>query len=551
MRQSIYNTFVRAREQLLAARGTHGHWEGELSSSALSTATAVIALALVDRAQHTALIRRGLDWLRAHANPDGGWGDTVLSKSNISTTTLACAAFSLLGETAPAAESWLEKHHSGNLAQAILNRYGNDRTFSAPILAACALAGRCHWKDVPPLPFELAVLPPHLFKWLRLPVVSYALPALIAIGQVRHHHLPRHSWLRDHARQASLRVLEKIQPASGGFLEAIPLTSFVAMALAAMGLAHHPVAERCVKFLANAARPDGSWPIDVNLATWVTTLAVNALGDSLPVSERAPIRDWLIAQQHSQSHPYTNAPPGGWAWTDLPGGVPDADDTAGALLALKLLGTPNDSAGIVAGIRWLCNLQNRDGGIPTFCKGWGRLPFDRSSPDLTAHMLRALAAWPLDRRAARARRRALAYLARTQRPDGAWSPLWFGNEHCRDEENLTYGTATVLRGLPPGRTRNRATHWLLAAQNDDGSWGGGTRTRPSIEETALAICALAGTEAAQKGAAWLVRATDEGRRFPPAPIGLYFAKLWYYEKLYPLIFTVAALKQVLQHSPQP
>jgi squalene-hopene/tetraprenyl-beta-curcumene cyclase len=27
----------------------------------------------------------------------------------------------------------------------------------------------------------------------------------------------------------------------------------------------------------------------------------------------------------------------------------------------------------------------------------------------------------------------------------------------------------------------------------------------------------------------------------PSPIGLYFAKLWYYEKLYPLIFTVASL----------
>ncbi len=27
----------------------------------------------------------------------------------------------------------------------------------------------------------------------------------------------------------------------------------------------------------------------------------------------------------------------------------------------------------------------------------------------------------------------------------------------------------------------------------------------------------------------------------PTPIGFYFAKLWYFEKLYPMIFTVAAL----------
>jgi squalene-hopene/tetraprenyl-beta-curcumene cyclase len=29
----------------------------------------------------------------------------------------------------------------------------------------------------------------------------------------------------------------------------------------------------------------------------------------------------------------------------------------------------------------------------------------------------------------------------------------------------------------------------------------------------------------------------------PSPIGFYFAKLWYYERLYPRIFTVAALKR--------
>ena len=33
--------------------------------------------------------------------------------------------------------------------------------------------------------------------------------------------------------------------------------------------------------------------------------------------------------------------------------------------------------------------------------------------------------------------------------------------------------------------------------------------------------------------------SDEWLR--PSPIGFYFAKLWYYERLYPMIFTVAAL----------
>ena len=44
--------------------------------------------------------------------------------------------------------------------------------------------------------------------------------------------------------------------------------------------------------------------------------------------------------------------------------------------------------------------------------------------------------------------------------------------------------------------------------------------------------------------AYLDRATARGTRFPPSPIGFYFANLWYYEKLYPVIFTVAALERL-------
>src|SRR2546427_1920047 len=46
-----------------------------------------------------------------------------------------------------------------------------------------------------------------------------------------------------------------------------------------------------------------------------------------------------------------------------------------------------------SGIRWLRDVQNQDGGIPTFCRGWGALPFDRSSADITAHVVRAWSGW--------------------------------------------------------------------------------------------------------------------------------------------------------------
>lgn len=654
-------SLANATRRLLDARNAAGHWEGELSPSALSTATAVFALhrywaaspggaGSVDR-DCDRLVRAGLAWLALHQNADGGWGDTVQSHSNISTTALCWAAFAIdsakaagaYGGTVSAAEGWLAGAAGGldpdRLASTIADRYGKDRTFSVPILTMCALAGRmgegrAAWRLVPQLPFELAAFPQRWFKWLRLPVVSYALPALIAIGLARHANRP--TWnpvaraARALARRRTLRLLERIQPSTGGFLEATPLTSFVVMSLVGAGEVDHPVVARGVEFLIRSVRGDGSWPIDTNLATWVTTLSVSALAagelaGALQPRERASVRQWLVGQQYRKEHPYTLAEPGGWAWTDLAGGVPDADDTPGALLALRELPEYDAGAAVsangngqdaslrrmartepdaqavesaVAGIEWLLKLQNADGGIPTFCRGWGKLPFDRSSADLTAHTLRAFRAWEpylspaLQVRVNAARRGAVEFLIRAQRPDGDWVPLWFGNQHASGDENPTYGTSRVLRaafalGLHEGWAMRwtpalqRGVRWTLAAQNRDGGWGGGPGCPSSIEETSLAVEALAGilahdrqsrdaidvreddhwtiarkmdevlldeagfadavAAAVEQGVGWLVEHTRRGTDFPPTPIGFYFAKLWYFETLYPLVFTVSAL----------
>ncbi|HEY2573876.1 MAG TPA: prenyltransferase/squalene oxidase repeat-containing protein [Verrucomicrobiaceae bacterium] len=613
--RAFEETRTNARRALLDARAAHGGWEGELSSSALSTATAVFALhefaertddAAIEKAcRH--LIREGLSWLALHQNRDGGWGDTIASISNISTTALCWAALAVDANSAAggyagvisAAESWLAHHAGGidpgHLVPAIIARYGQDKTFSVPILTMCALAGRLGkgrdaWRHIPQLPFEVAAFPQRWFKRLHLPVVSYALPALISIGLVRHVRKPSLNPIargaRALARSRAMQLLTRIQPTSGGFLEATPLTSFVVMSLIGAGLNQHSVVRNGIAFLIASARPDGSWPIDTHLATWVTTLAINALAidpqfhDAMPEPERRRARDWLLEQQYRVEHPYTLADPGAWAWTPLSGGVPDADDTPGALLALRKLGIVDarakDAAG--AGIAWLLDLQNRDGGIPTFCRGWGKLPFDRSSADLTAHVIRAIDAWcdlldpALGARASSARGRMIDFLIRTQHADGSWMPLWFGNQHAPDDVNPTYGTARVLLAANGRDAPEWARHlasgvdWLLAVQRPGGGWGAGHDTPPSIEETSLAIEALVHIlqchaaqadssfvelfdlnrvrEAIARGMNWLMTATDRGRRFDPTPIGFYFAKLWYFEKLYPLIFCVAAMEAV-------
>jgi squalene-hopene/tetraprenyl-beta-curcumene cyclase len=595
---ALEEALAKTTSALLAEREPGGHWTGKLSNSALSTATAVSALAIHRRYSGSealaaeSLILGGLDWLSRNANSDGGWGDTDMSISNLSTTTLCWAAFDAAQEsekyphTVNRAEDYLRRAaggiHKDAIARAVTARYGNDRTFSVPILVTCALSGRLGngaeaWSAIRPLPFELGALPREWFGPMRLPVVSYALPALIALGQVIHHYRPSRNpftrRLRDVTRERTLRILSEIQPSNGGFLEATPLTSFVTMSLAAAGLTNHPVTSRGIEFLKRSVQDDGSWQIDTNLSTWLTTLSLNAMRAQIAFEDRQRLRAWLLAQQFQSTHPYTNAAPGGWAWTDLPGGVPDADDTAGALLALHNLGDIDvmTRAAAWAGMRWLLDLQNRDGGIPTFCRGWGTLLFDRSSPDITAHAVRAWIAW-LDEfpaestRLGRAIGRAVSFLAKTQRPDGSWLPLWFGNQHAPDDINPTCGTARVVLGLQELSRQNAALSarmlekgrkWLICAQNTDGSWGGFPKGPPSIEETALAVEALASLSpdsdtdlAVRTGVSWLIEKIESGEWLRPSPIGFYFAKLWYYERLYPKIFTVAALSKARNYCEQ-
>jgi squalene-hopene/tetraprenyl-beta-curcumene cyclase len=151
----------------------------------------------------------------------------------------------------------------------------------------------------------------------------------------------------------------------------------------------------------------------------------------------------------------------------------------------------------------------------------------------------------------RARIRGFKFLEQAQRSDGSWLPLWFGNQHAPNDENTTYGTARVLAayrdaGCLDTPEAQRGLKWLRNAQNNDGGWGGGTHIPSSVEETALAVEILCADpeshSAALSGLTWLMHRVEDGTWREPAPIGFYFARLWYFERLYPLIFTVAALR---------
>ncbi len=613
-----------------------GFWEGELASSALSTATAVSSMSVLREGvvcfktqQHIApklkpasdqltiidhLIERGCKYIVDQQRSDGGWGDTDRSNSNISTTLLCIAALKLAGRANQCARqielAWKYVDQLGRW-EGLTKRYGKDKTFAVPILTNCALAGLVDWKDVPALPYEAAALPQSLYRFIQLPVVSYAIPALVAIGQVREHFVALRNPLRWPIRKLaigpSLNVLLRMQPASGGYLEAIPLTSFVLMSLAAKGLADHPVSKNALRFLMDSVREDGSWPIDTNLATWVTSLATSAClmsSESNQDSEstvKSSTIEWLLSCQHREKHPFTGASPGGWGWSNLSGAVPDADDTPCALIALHKwrVASSNDSrikgkdeaisTSVQLGVRWLLDLQNRDGGWPTFCRGWGTLPFDRSGSDLTAHAIRALHHWStaqsqgdfdwvrsdmqaekLLKRIKTSIERGWRYLEKHQNEDGSWLPLWFGNQDELEESNPVYGTARVLIAYAECNQQDliaakNGIAFLKSKQNADGGWGGGSSVFydgsaeeqsssiiSTIEETAQAIealvaCGCENSPQITRAVEWLCNAIESRSYAQPQPIGFYFAKLWYYEKMYPIVYSLAALGRLRKH----
>jgi len=354
--KNLENQFTRLVRLLKSERNAEGFWNGRLASSALATAVAIVALKINKDETDNYLILNGLDWLLNNINVDGGFGDTPDSKSNVSTSLLCFAAISYCGngsEQSKKALLSIEKYliqqkiylTKGDVTTSVLSFYGNDFTFSVPILSMLIICGVLDEKvctKIPQLPFEFTLFPASWYSLFNLRVVSYAIPALIAVGvfvfkkRIRHNLIMR--WIRNRSIRPAMRKLEKIVPESGGFLEAIPLTAFVGMCLISSGFGDNPVVKKGLSFLSNQQRPDGSWPIDTDLSTWVTTLSVKALGSQMSKefseSEINALVSHLKAIQYKDVHPFNLAKPGGWGWTNFSGSVPDVDDTSGAILTL-------------------------------------------------------------------------------------------------------------------------------------------------------------------------------------------------------------------------
>lgn len=307
---------------------------------------------------------------------------------------------------------------------------------------------------------------------------------------------------------------------------------------------------------------------------WDTALATHALleaGDPASEGAAAAGLDWLkplqvldVAGDWAEERPHVR--PGGWAFQYRNDHYPDLDDTAVVVMAMdRSGGSASFGEAMARGREWIEGLQCADGGWAAFDADnhyhyLNNIPFadhgallDPPTADLTARCVSLLAQLGEPAESARMQS-ALAWLARDQRPDGAWFGRW--------GVNYIYGAWSVLcalnaAGLPASSPIvARAADWLIGIQNGDGGWGEGCdsyrldydghRSAPSAaSQTAWALLGLMAAgrrehEATRRGIAWLIANQDEaGEWREDAYTGGGFPRVFYlryhgYAKIFPL-----------------
>lgn len=364
----------------------------------------------------------------------------------------------------------------------------------------------------------------------------------------------------------------------------------------------HPLRATCLKSIQKLVQecPDGSAYVQPCLSpTWDTGWAVMALmhADSPDGSSRAKTResirraeDWLLPRQildhvgdWIESAPDKNLQPGGWAFQYWNEYYPDLDDTAVIAGALHLTGRDGVGANrhresVSRAADWLVGLQSKNGGFGAYdadnTHHWiNSIPFadhkamlDPPTEDVTGRVLAFLGVIKRKEDAA-AIKRGIAYLKKSQQPDGSWWGRW--------GTNYIYGTWSALAGLalvgekPTAPYIAKAIRYLESKQNDDGGWGetndtyldpalsgtmpgpagteiGNISTPNSTSWAVLALMAIVGAEhpAVARGIEWLIANQhadgryaglwhDPGHNAPGFP-RVFYMKYYGYDAYFPL-----------------
>jgi squalene-hopene/tetraprenyl-beta-curcumene cyclase len=569
---------ARARERLSSLQDPSGYWRGLLSTNVTMDAEDLLLrqfLGIRDEDR----TRRSAAWIRSQQGEDGSWANFAGGPGDISTTIEAYWALRLAGED-PAAE-----HMKG--AAAWSRDHGGPRVARVFTHIWMALFGLWSWDEVPALPPELLYLP----SWFPLNPYDFACWArqtIVALTIVRAHRpvrrldftlcelgpgapagrppprsltgralanadrllriYERHAFgpVRRRALAAAERWVVRRQEADGSWGGIQPPWVYSLMALQLQGYPlDHPVMRTGLNGLDTfTVQDDGTrWLEACQSPIWDTALAILALRDAgVPADDRALVSaaDWLLERQVTGgggdwARRRPNLRPGAWAFEFHNVNYPDVDDTSVVALALRRVAHPEpDRVGsaLKRARDWIIGMESRSGGWGAFdaentralCR---KLPFcdfgeviDPPSADVTAHALELLAAE--DGEAARVSAASgLSWLLAEQEQDGSWYGRW-GVNHVYGTWSALCALAAAGVALEHPRVR-AAVAWLKAHQNLDGGWGEDCRSyedpswigrgESTPSQTAWALLGLhavgeGDSDAAQRGVNWLISAQN-------------------------------------------
>jgi squalene-hopene/tetraprenyl-beta-curcumene cyclase len=483
----------RGTRRLLELQRPDGVWVGELESNVTMTAQHLFWNHYLGL-RTPELDRRIANELLARMRDDGTWSIWFGGPPNLSTSIEAYVACRLAGvDPGPRALDYIQRE--GGIPKS--------RLFTKCFLA---LLGQWPWQKMVPIPPELVLLPPgspfsiyNFSCWARQTFVALAVaqslrpvrPAdvdLRAIGAIPGRTRPplRPNPLRRRAVTVAERWIRQRQEADGSWGGIQPPWVWGIIALAALGYGlDDPTLGKAVEGWQGFMVEDGERlrPEACQSPVWDTALAALALrACGVPTGHEALRRagDYLLREEVTGTGDWSirkpDLAPGGWAFEFENDLYPDVDDTAVVALALHELGRGNDA--IARGVEWMVGMQSRDGGWGAFdvdnrAMWLYKVPFcdfgkvtDEPSADVTAHSLETLGALGTHRDSVE---RGLEWLLAEQEEDGSWFGRW-GVNHL-------YGTGAVLPGLeasgiPPDHpSMRRAVAWLDSVQQESGGFG--------------------------------------------------------------------------------
>jgi len=529
--QPLDEAIAAAERALLARQQPDGHWVFELEADATIPAEYILLGHYLDE-REPELEQKICVYLRRVQNPDGGWPLFYRGDSDVSTTVKAYYALKLAGESIDAPHMRRARERVlalGGAARcnvftrialalfgqvpwravpampveiALLPRWFPfhldkvsywSRTVMMPLLVLMALHPRARNPkrvDVR----ELFVRPPEEEREYMRPAtpsqLAKAFLVLDAAVRFGDRFVPR--FLRKRAIAKAMKFILDRLNGDDGLGGIFPAMANSLMALDAMQFAtdnpHRAMARRAVRKLLVVGEKEAYCQPCMS-PIWDTSLTVHALLETGGAAVAEPIRranDWLASRQvldvvGDWAVQRPGLRPGGWAfqyWNDY---YPDVDDTAVVAMGMHRDDPERYAEALERAAEWVVGMRSHHGGWGAFDAEnenfyLNNIPFadhgallDPATEDVTARcvgMLLQMGYRPDDPAVADG----IAYLRRTQQPDGSWFGRW--------GTNFVYGTWSVMNAfLAAGETsRNsqtvrRAVDYLLQFQQPDGGWG--------------------------------------------------------------------------------